>query len=188
MGLECLWFTLIPALGADVCMFKVHSYWFVEFCSHGNTIFFFFCGSRATLNPSTSGQWAVSWLKCCPTGQSSQESITWTNWIIFWVNFHVPFSNGQCNYDELTVMINYNIKEFLTEAVQILCWKNLCTSRSLPTVFYSFPAPKDEREVGYSDNFEIKIALQEWSCILAWKWALFSHSGVQSDQVKELAI
>lgn len=42
---------------------------------------------RATPSPLTSGQWAASWLRCCPTGPSSLVNTTWTSSTTSWVSF-----------------------------------------------------------------------------------------------------
>lgn len=41
---------------------------------------------RATLSPSTSGQWAASWLRCCPTSPSSPGNTIWTSSTTYWVS------------------------------------------------------------------------------------------------------
>lgn len=45
---------------------------------------------RATPSPLTSGQWAASWPRCCPTGLSSLGNTTWTSSTTYWVrqSFH----------------------------------------------------------------------------------------------------
>lgn len=43
---------------------------------------------RATPSPSTSGQWAASWLRCCPTSPSSPGNTTWTSSTTYWVSFY----------------------------------------------------------------------------------------------------
>lgn len=40
---------------------------------------------RATLSPSTSGLWAASWLRCCPTSPSFQGNTTWISSTTYWV-------------------------------------------------------------------------------------------------------
>lgn len=50
---------------------------------------------RATPSPLTSGQWAASWLRCCPTSPSSPGNTTWTSSITYWVrqSFHLFLQN-----------------------------------------------------------------------------------------------
>ncbi len=97
---------------------------------------------RATPSPLTSGQWAASWLRCCPTSPSSLGNTTWTSSTTYWVRqsfTHQSFSFVRPSFTPSlcspSYPLNYDQIKHKTFTVSCDCAENEASNMHVCRIF-----------------------------------------------------